>query len=292
MRVSAPAANAASVVDLHTHSSYSDGLLDPADLVRAAADRGLRVLGLTDHDTVAGLPEAGAEAARHGLTLVPGVELSTSGEHGAEIHLLGYCLDPTHPALLAGLRDYAEQRLVRSERILAKLASAGVSIDPAVVRRLAGRGTVGRPHVARALIETGHVASIDEAFRRYLGSGKPGFVPRPRVSPEDGIALIRSAGGVAVMAHPFGAGNVEAALARLVPAGLAGLEVEYGEYDASARQTLRDMANRWDLIATGGSDYHGPGVKAGRELGQPNVPMSAVARLEAAASPSHATSSA
>lgn len=271
-------------VDLHTHSIHSDGTLAPAALVQEAARRGLRVLGLTDHDTLDGLAEAEAEADRLGLELVPGVELSTGGQGGEpEIHLLGYFVDREDPELRAGLTGFAGARIERMGLILERLASAGVPVEPERVRRLAGPGTVGRPHIARALIERGHVADMGEAFDRYLASGRPGFVPRPKVEPERGVALIRAAGGVAVLAHPFGTGEVEAVVARLVPVGLGGMEVYYGEYDERARAELGAVAARWGLIPTGGSDFHGPGVKAGRELGGPPVPATSVARLRAAA---------
>ena len=274
----------ANSVDLHTHSDHSDGLLAPSELVREAARRGLRVLGLTDHDTMGGVAEATAEGARLGIEVVPGVELSTAGQDGApEIHLLGYFVDPTNPDLLAGLAAYAEGRLHRLDRIVERLATLGLRVDPGRVRRLAGPGTVGRPHVARALVELGYVTDLAEAFDRYLGTGRPGFVPRPKVEPERGIALIREAGGVPVLAHPLASGDVETTLARLVPAGLAGLEVYYGEYDEGERHALRAAADRWGLIPTGGSDYHGPRFKQGRELGGPSVPSETVERLRAVA---------
>ena len=275
----------ASAVDLHPHTTYSDGTLTPAELVQEADRRGLRVLGLTDHDTLDGLAEAEAEAARRGLELVPGVELSTAGRDGGEIHLLGYFVDRDDSDLRAGLAAYAQARLVRLDHIVDCLAASGIRVDPDHVKRLAGPGTVGRPHIARALVELGHVASIGDAFDRYLASGRPGFVPRPRVEPERAIELIRAAGGVPVLAHPLGTGDVEATVARLAPAGLRGLEVDYGEYDEATRADLRAIADRWDLVATGGSDYHGPGYKLGRELGGPLVPIEAVERLRAAAHP-------
>lgn len=270
-------------IDLHAHSVYSDGSRTPAELVAEAVAAGVRVLGLTDHDTVGGLAEAEAEAARLGLELVPGVELSTAGAGDDELHLLGYFLDRDDPDLLATLAGYARQRLLRLEQIVARLAAAGLHLDPNRVIELAGPGTVGRPHIARALVERGHVADLGEAFDRYLRPGRPGFVPRPRVEPEHGIATIRAAGGVPVLAHPLGSRDLETTLARLVPAGLAGLEVYYGEYPDDARAHLRAVADRWLLIPTGGSDHHGPGFKPGRELGRPPVPPESVARLRAAA---------
>jgi predicted metal-dependent phosphoesterase TrpH len=274
----------ASAVDLHTHSTYSDGLLAPAELVAEAARVGLRALALTDHDTVAGIAEATGAAASAGIELVPGVELSSGGgDEWPEIHLLGYFVDPTDPGLLAGLAAYADHRLARLERIVARLDALGATIEPDLVRRLAGPGTVGRPHVARALVETGRVGSMGEAFERYLGRGRPAFVPRPKVEPGRAIAQIGAAGGVAVLAHPLAVGDVEAVLSRLVPLGLVGLEADYGEYDPATRAALRQVADHWRLIATGGSDFHGPGFRAGRDLGRPWVAPEAVERLRAAA---------
>ena len=269
-------------IDLHTHSTVSDGLLTPAALVDAAARLGLRALGLTDHDTVKGLAEAEAAAARAGLEFVPGLELSTGGD-GDEVHLLAYLIDRDDPALLTALADFAARRVERIERIVARLATTGVRLDPARVFALAGPGTAGRPHVARALIEAGYVADTHEAFNRYLRGGQPGYVPRAKVAPERAIALVRAAGGVPVLAHPRSATNLERTLARLVPAGLAGLEVYYGEYDNATRASLATVAARWGLVATGGSDFHGPNFKPGRDLGGPPVPPAALDHLRQAA---------
>ncbi len=270
-------------VDLHTHSSYSDGLLAPAELVEEAASRGVRILGLTDHDTVAGIPEARAAGERLGVEVIPGVELSTSLSGGEGVHLLGYFVDVEHPALLEGLAGYARARAERMERMIARLREVGAAIDEAWVREIAGQGTVGRPHLARALIEAGYVSTIPEAFDRYIGQGKPAYVPRPRVVPRDAIALVRAAGGVAVLAHPFSPGGVESVLDRLVPVGLAGMEVDYGEYSEADREVLRVIASRRGLIATGGSDFHGFARGAGRELGMAPVPIEAVQALREAA---------
>ncbi len=275
----------ANPVDLHTHSAVSDGTLAPAELVREAHRRGLRVLGLTDHDTVAGLPEASAEAARLGLALIPGVELSTDlGPH--EVHLLGYFVDGASPDLIAALATLARQRQERVERIVARLRAAGAPVDLDRVREIAGAGTIGRPHIARALIERGCVASVSEAFDRFLAVGRPGFVPRQKVPPEAAVTLIRRAAGVPVLAHPLTTGDVEGVLHRLRAVGLAGMEVYYGEYDDATRTRLRAVADRWGLIPTGGSDFHGPGFKHGRDLGGPPVPWETVTRLRAAATPS------
>ena len=279
-----PLDSSSTQVDLHTHSTYSDGLLSPAALIAEAAARGVRFLALTDHDTVAGVAEAREAGDRSGVEIIPGVELSAALAHGEEVHLLGYFVDVADPALLAGLATYARAREERMERMLDRLRRVGAPVDPDRVRVIAGHGTVGRPHLARALAEAGHAADVSDAFARYVGSGRPAFVPRPRVDPRDAIALVRAAGGVPVLAHPYSAGGVESVLDRLVPAGLAGLEVDYGEYTPAERDVLRRIAARRGLIATGGSDYHGPDARrSGRELGAAPVPLAAVEALRAAA---------
>lgn len=271
-------------VDLHTHSSYSDGLLSPAALVAEAVARGVRFLGLTDHDTVAGIPEAQQAGSELGVEVIPGVELSTSLSGGEDVHLLGYFIDHTNPDLLAGLATFAAARQERAARILARLREIGIALDEEEVYALAGQGTIGRPHIARALVGAGHAADLPDAFSRLIGRNKPAYVPRPRVDPRDAIALVRAAGGVPVLAHPFSPGGVEGVLDRLIPVGLRGMEVDYGEYTPADRDTLRQIAARRELIATGGSDFHGPGVgSAYRVLGGPPVPLAAVENLRAAA---------
>ncbi|HEY7032794.1 MAG TPA: PHP domain-containing protein [Thermomicrobiales bacterium] len=270
------------VIDLHTHSNVSDGLLTPTELVRAADGRGLRVLALTDHETVAGLAEAESAARDAGIEFIPGVELNTDRGHH-EVHILGYYVDRNDSDLVAALAHLEEQRVERIERMVRQLATIGAPVDLDRVRELAGPGTIGRPHVARAMIEKGYVSTVSEAFDRYLASGRPGFVPRRRNDPEAAVSLLRRNGAVPVLAHPLTTGDVEAILQRLTPVGLLGLEAYYGEYDESVRQDLRATADRWGLIATGGSDYHGEGFKHGRDLGGPTVPMESVDRLRDAA---------
>lgn len=270
------------LVDLHTHSTVSDGTLSPADLVREAARVGLDTLALTDHDTIDGVAEARAAGAELGVGIVPGVELGTSVER-KEHHILGYFVDVDDPTFRAALIDLAARRMRRAEAMVERLAAAGVAVPLAEVLREAGSGTVGRPHLARALIAHGHVGSIGEAFDRYLKHGRPAYVPREPFPPEEAIALVRRAGGVPVLAHPLSTGDPEAAVARLQPAGLGGLEVYYGEYDDETRRSLRLLADRSGLIATGGSDFHGPAYRAGRELGGAPVPPDTVDRLREAA---------
>lgn len=270
---------AVSPVDLHTHSTASDGALTPAALVELAGARGVRVLGLTDHDTTAGLAAARTAAGRLGLRLIPGVELSTHVEAG-EVHILGYFVDPAHPDLVAALARFQEARGDRARRIVERLGAAGVPIAHERVLAFAGGGSIGRPHVARALIEAGHATSIGDAFERYLTRGRPGYVERYRLAPPDAVRLVRAAGGVPVLAHPHSAADLAALLPELVAAGLGGLECYYGDYDEARKGALLALAARHDLVPTGGTDFHGPGIHQ-RPLGGTPVPLASVAALEA-----------
>jgi predicted metal-dependent phosphoesterase TrpH len=254
-------------------------------LVEEAASRGIHILALTDHDTVAGIAEARVAGDRLGVEIIPGVELSAALPGGGEVHLLGYFVEIDDPALLAQLAGYARARDERMERMVERLSRIGAPVALERVREIAGHGTVGRPHLGRALVEAGYAEDLSDAFTRYIGGGKPAFVPRPRVDPRDAIALVRAAGGLPVLAHPFSTGRVESVLDRLVPAGLAGMEVDYGEYSPEDREILRQIATRRGLIASGGSDYHGPDRRITRELGSAGVPLGAVAALRRARIP-------
>ncbi len=269
-------------VDLHTHTNASDGLLSPEELVQLAAARGLRVLGITDHDTVAGLAPAQTVAAQLGVTVVPGIELSTAVEAG-EVHVLGYFIDPQQPVLRAHLERLVEARRERAARIVEQLRRLGFPFTLEDLETVAQGGTITRAHAARLLLTHGYVSSIDEAFDRYLGRNRPAYVPRSYPSPRQAVEIILAAGGVPVLAHPLSVDALESVLAELVSAGLAGLEAWYAEYPPEIQRELVELARRWDLIPTGGSDYHGPAFRAGRELGSVEVPLEIVAALEARA---------
>jgi predicted metal-dependent phosphoesterase TrpH len=265
-------------VDLHTHSNFSDGVHSPAELIAEAVRRGVRTLALTDHDTLDGLPEAKTASANAGLEFIPGVELSTEiGPH--EVHILGYFVDPADSVLTGALASLATNREERAERMIERLSALGFPVAFERVREIAGPGTLGRPHIARAMIELGYVVNITEAFDRFLANGRPGFIPRERVLPEDAVRLVRRAGAVPVLAHPLTTGDIEATLQRLLPAGLLGLEAFYAEYPSTLQDRLADIARTWDLIPTGGSDYHGPAFKEGRDLGSAPVPYESVEQL-------------
>lgn len=266
------------MIDLHTHSTYSDGTDPPADLVRAAYAAGLRILALTDHDCTDGLPEATATAVElRGLEIIPGIELSCEHDD-REVHVLGYFLQTENAELQARLAELRQARLTRASRMLDKLDEIGKPLGRDRVAEIAGTGSFGRPHLARAMMEAGHVSSIDEAFARYLTRGKPAYVPRPRLSIPAAIALIGGAGGVASIAHPWGIDNLPGVLSVAAAAGLAGLEAHYGRYDARRVEELAALAAGHGLVATGGSDYHGAN-KPDVALGCADVPIGSVFRL-------------
>jgi 3',5'-nucleoside bisphosphate phosphatase len=251
-------------IDLHTHSTASDGTDMPADLMAKAAAAGVTVLALTDHDSTAGWAEAAA-ARPPGLTLIRGTEFSCrfnySSEHSISLHLLGYLFDPDHEALRSERARLRESRLGRGEAIVDKLVADGVPITWERVRQLAGTGAVGRPHIARALVEQGVVPDVDAAFAQYLSDDSKYHVRKADSSVLDIVRLIALAGGVSVFAHPFARlrGPVvdEAVIAELAAAGLDGIEVDHPDHSPIDRERLRGLATELDLIPTGSSDYHG-----------------------------------
>jgi predicted metal-dependent phosphoesterase TrpH len=243
--------------DLHSHTTFSDGALSPEALTALAARRGVRVLAVTDHDTTAGLSRAAAGARAAGIALVTGIEISA--HFTREVHILGHFIDPEHPALLAALARRAEERRERVREIAARLATAGVPIDAdALLEAADGQAAnVGRPHVARALLARGHVATLDEAFRLYLGRDGLAYVPVPHLDAAVAIALIHDAGGAASLAHP-GIEGIDAHLPALADAGLDGLEIRHPAHDAERVARYAGVAGLLRLCPTGGSDFHGP----------------------------------
>jgi len=247
-------------VDLHIHTTASDGLYAPSEIVRRAAEAGLTAIAVTDHDTVAGLDEALDAGRRIGLEVLTGTEISAEFPNGT-MHILGYGFDPRHPALIDALQKYRRFRDERNPQILAKLAELGMPIRYEDVLAKAGGESVGRPHIAQALLEAGYVASVDQAFQLYLARGCPAYVNRQRVSPEEAIRMIRDAGGVAVLAH---AGQLKRTMqevrrivAGLAAAGLDGIEVWHPDHSADDMRALAVLARQLGLAATGGTDYHG-----------------------------------
>ncbi len=264
--------------DFHTHSNRSDGVLPPAELVRLAAARGVRLMALTDHDSMEGVPEALAAANETGLRLIPGIEMSTDIP-GDEAHVLGYFLDPDNATLQAELRRMREARFDRGRRMVEKLAALGIVISWERVQEIAGDASVGRPHVAKALIEGGHVASFDEAFERYIGRNGPAYAEREKLTPADAVRFIIAHGGVPVLAHPREIGTLDAVLDEAVPAGLAGMEVHYRSYTPGDIARLLAIAEARGLFPLGGSDYHGHGSDGERLPGDIPLPDAAIARF-------------
>jgi len=275
-------------IELHCHSTASDGTYPPEQVVAMAAARGVRALALTDHDTTAGVAEAARVAALHGMTLIPGVELTCSVDRG-EVHLLGYFVSVSNTEFQAQLTRFRSGRDARGQAIVAKLNALGIPVQWERVKAMAGDGAVGRPHVARALIEVGAATSVDDAFDRYLGRGHPAHVERQRLTPVEAVQLVRLAGGVPVLAHPLSVLNLEATLAEMIPAGLLGIEAYYSAYKPEEREALADIAAFHNLIMTVGSDFHGD-VHGGAVIGGTVGPPDVLDRLVTAAATVHSAS--
>jgi 3',5'-nucleoside bisphosphate phosphatase len=242
-------------IELHCHSNASDGALAPDALIALAAAHAVRVLALTDHDTIDGVPEAIAAGAAAGVRVLPGIEVS-SVFAGKEVHVLGYGIAPDAPERLQ-LSALRTARVSRAQKILARLEALNISIAFEHVAKLAGDGMIGRPHVARALIEAGHAVSIDDAFRRYLAEGGPAHVPNDSLDPAQAIALIQRAHGCAVLAHPgLFKGDFDALMAHMLAAGLDGIEAYYPDHTPKLVARLEALARAHGLICTGGSDFH------------------------------------
>ncbi|MBI4236363.1 MAG: PHP domain-containing protein [Chloroflexi bacterium] len=274
-------------VDLHLHSTVSDGVLTPADLVRQAAAAGLRIIALTDHDSTDGLGEAQEAARAHPrLVLIPGVEFSTDVAQG-EVHILGYFIQVQAPGLQAALASFRDDRVGRARRMVERLAALGMPLQWERVLEIAGEGSIGRPHIAQALVEAGHVPSVRAAFDRLLGRNGPAYVERAKMLPSEAIALVLRAGGLAVLAHPRESPDLDRLVPELAAAGLAGMEVYYGLYPPEERARLLALARRYDLLPTGGSDYHGPGLAAECPLGGAEVPLAVGEALLARRSGQH-----
>ena len=243
--------------DFHCHSTASDGVLSPADVVDLAYKQGVRVLALTDHDSTEGVAEARQAAARYpDLTLVPGVEMGTDIP-GAEVHMLGLFLDPDNAELQTSLHKLRESRIGRGRGIVEKLREMGLNITWDQVKRIADGGAVGRPHVAQALVDNGHVATVKEAFDKYIARNGPAYVEREKMTPAEAVSSIVRLGGLPCLAHPADLNDLDTLLLTLKDAGLAAMEVFYKDYEPATVQRLEAAAKRFDLVPLGGSDYHG-----------------------------------
>ena len=268
------------VVDLHLHTTASDGRLTPTELINLVAQKGLRVVAVTDHDSTEGLDEAmKAAKAFPQLTVIPGIELSTDIP-GDEIHVLAYFVRHKDEGLLATLRKFRQGRLERGEGMVGKLREMGLDIEWQRVQEIAGDGAVGRPHVALALMEKGYVSQTNEAFEKYIGRNGPAYVEREKLTPTEAIEIITSWGGVAVLAHPAQLLDLDDNLEELKAAGLVGMEVYYAQYSEERIQELADTAARHGLLPCGGSDYHALDNPGERLPGIMGPPLEVVERLE------------
>lgn len=271
------------IADLHVHSRASDGAYTPAQVVRAAFDAGLAAVAITDHDTIKGLDEALDEGKRLGIEVVPAVEISAVHDDRTEVHVLGYFLDHHNPTLIDSLKVLTDARWARGVKMVEKLNAAGVPVSMDRVRELANGSAVGRPHVARAIWEAGAAGSMDSAFGKYLQEGGPGYVPRYKVTPNQAIDMIKSAGGVTSCAHPAKLKN-EAVLLEMVSSGLQAIEVFHPDHTAAIRRYYRRLAEKRSLIITGGSDAHCYPNTSHPGIGEVTVPYESVIELKQASS--------
>jgi len=266
-------------IDLHAHSTASDGSFTPLELVRYAAEKKLSAMALTDHDCVDGVEEAVTEGERLGLEVIPAVELSAD-HPGGTMHILGFFVDRRQEGFCGRLRRLQEARRERNPKIIRNLQALGLNITYDEVVAASGGGQVGRPHFAKVLIQKGYVSSTQEAFERYLKKGAPGYEEKFRFSPKDAIAAIHEAGGVAVLAHPFTLYKdpsipLDPLLDVLSKAGLDGMEVIYSTYSEDQARYYRERAEKFHLLASGGSDFHGahkPGIDLGVGQGRLKIP--------------------
>lgn len=259
--------------DLHVHSTASDGTLSPTDLVALALERGLRVLAITDHDSVDGVNEALAAAKGTPLTVIPALELSAT-EGGHDVHVLGYFVRHEDQLLLTRLAELRAARLVRARAMVEQLSEAGYTVTIAEVLALAEGGAVGRSHVARALVDAGHAEDIRDAFVRLIGRGRPFYVGKEARSAVEAIGIIHEAGGLAVIAHP-GVSHDEEIVEELVAAGLDGIEAYHADHTPEQRRYFAEVAERHGLLVTGGTDFHGVDAPNPR-LGDSTLPAEAL----------------
>lgn len=263
--------------DLHCHTTASDGLLSPTELVRLAAELGIKAIGITDHDTIQGWKEAEEAGIAYQITILKGIELNTYW-HEKEVHILGYELDGSADSFTDKLRDLRNAREKRIVKILTRLKDLGIDISIDEVRQFAQGESIGRPHIGRALVERGYVGSIREGFDRYIGLGAPAYVPSLKLTPEEGIHLIREAHGVAVLAHP-GVLRLEDGIPAWVKAGLQGIEVSHSEHQPEDEKRYLKIAQEYHLLTTGGSDFHGEACKPGVNLGGWGVSLEVIQQI-------------
>jgi len=275
------------MIDLHSHTTASDGSLSPAELVALAVAAGVKVLGITDHDTTDGLAAARDAAAAAGLVeIIPGVEFSAEYSPGT-MHLLGYLIDPENGELLSALEEMRARRNTRNPRIVEALRGLGFEMTMEEVLAASRGSSIGRPHIAQVMVAKGYAQSVDDAFARWLDRGRPAYVPQARIEPAEAIRVIKAAGGVPVLAHPYqlkpaSDSHLEEIVRGLCAAGLGGMEVWYSRHTAEMSAFYLALAERYGLVATGGSDFHGtpkPDIFLGTGTGSLRVPPETVANL-------------
>ena len=269
----------ASRVDLHVHTTASDGRLTPEEIVQRAAEQGLSYIAITDHDTVSGIERSlQAGTASPNLNVIPGLEINTDTATG-EVHILGYYIDYKNKDLEISLNKLRHSRETRARKIVANLSDMGIDVPWERVMELAGGGSVGRPHIAQAMFEGGYIPSLQEAFIKYIGRHGPAYAERERLSPVEAVKLVIASGGVPVLAHPEDVDDLDGFLAILKEVGLVGLETYYNGYHRNTIKRLAKTAERYGLITTGGSDFHGLGSSHETPLGGVDVPVECAERL-------------
>ncbi len=272
-----------SKVDLHIHSTVSDGRLSPAEIVNKSAEIGVTTVAIADHDSLDGIvPALIAAKAFPRLKVIPCVEISTDVPNG-EVHVLGYFIDYTDHKLAAALERMRNSRRKRALGMIAKLGNLGMHIDWGRVQEIAGSGSIGRPHIAQAMLEKGYIASLKEAFTKYIGRDRPAYVKRAKMTPAEAVELILQANGLPVLAHPFTVDDPETMVIELKAAGLVGIEAYYNDYTVDEINELVNLADRHNLITTGGSDYHGLDSSIETMIGGVDVPIESAEQLVALA---------
>ncbi len=274
-------------IDLHIHTTESDGTLTPSQVVRYAKEKGLKAVAITDHDTIHGNEEAIKEGISAGVEVIPGVEISVDYSPGT-MHMLGYFITTEDPILNEKLTLLQDSRADRNPRIIEKLNKLGLSLTYDEVVQVSGGGQVGRPHMAQVLMKKGYTKSIKEAFDKYLGKGAPAYLDKFRLSAVEAITMITDAGGIPVLAHPFtlyckSSDELDALVKKLVNQGLQGLEVYYSEHDERKTSSYKLLAKRYNLAITGGSDFHGKNIKGidlGTGRGKLKIPYTALENLK------------
>lgn len=268
--------------DLHLHTNQSDGVFSPDELVTRASRLNLAAVAITDHDTVEGIPRGLEAAGKYGVEVIPGIELSTNLDNG-DLHILGYFIDYKDEALLGLISKVKKSRFDRIVKMVRKLQELGVNISlQKVLSKAKEKSSLGRPHIARVLVESGHVSSIKEAFDKYLGSHCPAYVERYKLEPEEVVNIIKQSGGVPVLAHPGMLSSFEY-IERCISAGIQGIEVFHSKHSPEQTREFEIIAKRYSLIPTGGSDCHGEYCGKGLLLGQVTVPYQIVEDLKSTA---------